>query len=148
MQRLRYLSLLLVWVLWIPLAAVAENSTSASGFTVHYNALSTADLMPKVAKTYGIKRSKHRGMLNVSVIDEKTGSTGTSIPADVKAGIKTLTGQKVPIDMRQIKDRGAIYYLGEFSVRNEEKVTFVIEVVPEGTKETFVVNMEQQFFTD
>lgn len=148
MQRLRYLPLLLAFTLWAPLTAVAENSTSAGGFTVHYNALSTANLTSGVTKVYGITRSKHRGMLNVSVIKENKGTTGTPVPAHVTAGIKTLTGRNAPVPMREIKEQDAIYYIGEFPVQNEEKVDFVIEVTPAGTSETFVVNMEQQFFTD
>jgi hypothetical protein len=50
--------------------------------------------------------------------------------------------------MREIKEQDAVYYVGEFPVQNEEKVNFVIEATPEGTAEPFVINMEQQFFTD
>jgi len=148
MQRLRYLPLLLAYVLWAPFSAVAENSTTAGGFTVHYNALATADLTPVVTRAYGIKRSKHRGMLNVSVIKKQEGATGTPVLAHVAAEIKALTGQNARLSMREIKEQGAIYYIGEFPIRNEEKVDFVIKVMPEGTSETFVVHMEQQFFTD
>jgi len=148
MRCLCYLSLLLACALGAPFSAVAENSTNAGGFTVHYNALSTANLTPGVAKAYGIKRSKHRGMLNVSVIKEKKGTLGTPIPARVEAGIKALIGRNARIPMREIKDEDAIYYIGEFSIQNEEMVDFVITVTPEGTGEPFVVHMEQQFFTD
>ncbi|MCB2263806.1 MAG: DUF4426 domain-containing protein [Candidatus Thiosymbion ectosymbiont of Robbea hypermnestra] len=148
MQRLCYLLLLLVCALWAPLSAVAENSTSAGGFTVHYNALSTATLTPEVARAYGIERSKYRGMLNVSVIKEQEGTTGTAVSARVTAEIKALTGQNAGIPMREIKAGSAIYSIGTFSIQDEKTIDFVIEVTPEGTSETFVVNMEQQFFTD
>lgn len=148
MKRLRFLPLLLAITLLTPIAVLAENSTTAGGFTIHYNAFPTATLTPEVAKAYGIQRSKVRGMLNVSVIEEKEGTTGTSVTADV--GVKTviLTGQSTPLPMREIKEQDAVYYVGEFPVRNEEKVNFIIEVTPEGSTETIVVNMEQQFFTD
>ena len=59
-----------------------------------------------------------------------------------------LTGQSMPLSMREIKDQDAVYYIGEFAVQNEQKVNFVIEVTPEGTADVFIVNMAQQFFTD
>jgi hypothetical protein len=50
--------------------------------------------------------------------------------------------------MREIKEQDAVYYVGEFPVQNEGKVNFFIEATPDGTAEPFVINMEQQFFTD
>jgi hypothetical protein len=148
MKRLQFLPLLLAITLLAPMAVLAENSTTAGGFTIHYNAFPTATLTPEVAKAYGIQRSKVRGMLNVSVIEEKEGTTGTSVTADVNVKTVVLTGQSTPLSMREIKEQDAVYYVGEFTVRNEQKVNFVIEVTPSGSTETIVVNMEQQFFTD
>ena len=148
MKRRQLLVLLLASALLAPLSALAENSTSAGGYTIHYNAFTTSTLTPEVAKAYGIQRSKFRGMLNVSVIKEKEGTTGSSVPARVDVNTLVLTGQSSRLSMREIKEQGAVYYVGEFPVQNEEKVNFVIEVTPEGSMETVIVNMEQQFFTD
>ena len=148
MKHLLFFPLLLAVFLLVPPAILAQNSTTAGGYTVHYNALPTATLTPEVAKTYGIQRSKFRGMLNVSVIKEKEGTTGSSVTASIDVKTVVLTGQATPLAMRELKEQDAVYYIGEFPVRNEEKVNFVIEVTPEGTSETIVVKTEQQFFTD
>lgn len=148
MKRLHYIPLLLALMLSAPFSVVAENSTTVGDFTVHYNAFTASTLTPGVAKAYGIQRSKYRGLLNVSVIREKAGTTGTPVPARVQVKTRTLTGQDVPLAMREIKEQGAVYYIGEFPTRNQEKVDFVIEVTPEGTSEPFIVKMEQQFFMD
>jgi len=148
-KRLQSVPLLLTLImLSAPFSAVAENSTTVGGFTVHYNALTTSTLTPEVAKAYGIQRSKYRGMLNVSVIKEKEGTTGTPVPGRVQAKILALTGQGTSLAMREIKEQRAVYYIGEFPIQDQEKVNFAIEVTPEGTSETFIVKMEQQFFTD
>ena len=81
MKRREFCALFLASALLPPLSALAENSTTAGGFTIHHNAFTTSTLTPEVAKAYGIQRSKFRGMLNVSVIKEKEGTTGTSVPA-------------------------------------------------------------------
>jgi len=148
-KRLQSVPLLLTLImLSAPFSAVAENSTTVGGFTVHYNALTTSTLTPEVAKAYGIQRSKYRGMLNVSVIKEKEGTTGTPVPGRVQVKTLALTGQGAPLAMREIKEQRAVYYIGEFPIQDQEKVNFAIEVTPEGTSETFIVKMEQQFFTD
>jgi len=148
MQRLRYLPLLLAVILSAPFSAIAENSTTVGGFTVHYNAFTTSTLTPEVARAYGIRRSKNRGLLSVSVIEEKEGAIGTSVPGLVQVKTLTLTGQGVPLAMREIREVGAVYYIGEFRIQDREKVNFAIKVTPRGTSETFIVNMEHQFFTD
>lgn len=148
MKRLQLPALLLVVALAAPLYALAENSTTAGGYTVHYNAFTTSTLTPEVAKAYGIQRSKFRGMLNISIIKEKEGTTGASVPGKVDVKTVILTGQSTHLPMREIKEQDAVYYVGEFPVQNEEKVKFVIEVTPEGATDSFIVNMEQQFFTD
>jgi len=148
MKRRQSCALLLASALLTPLSVLAENSTTAGGFTIHHNAFPTSTLTPEVAKAYGIQRSKVRGMLNVSVIKEKEGTTGTSVPARVDVKTLILTGQTSHLPMREIKEQNAVYYVGEFPVQNGEKINFVIEATPEGTTEAFVINMEQQFFAD
>jgi len=149
MKRPQLFVLLLASVLLVPLSALAENSTSVGGFTIHYNAFTTSTLTPEVAKAYGIQRSKYRGMLNVSVIKDEEGAIGTSVPALVNAKILVLTGQQSSrLPMREITEQDAVYYVGEFPVLNEERVRFIIEVTPQGSSDSIVINMEQQFFTD
>lgn len=149
MKRLQSVPLLLALImLSAPFSVGAGNSTTVGGFTVHCNALTTSTLTPEVAKAYGIQRSKYRGILNVSVIKEKEGTMGTPVPGRVQVKTLALAGQSSPLAMREIKEQGAVYYIGEFPIQNQEKVDFAIEVTPEGTSETFIVNMEQQFFTD
>jgi hypothetical protein len=146
MKPLRIFPVLLAFVLLAPLSALAENSTTAGRFTVHYNAFTTSTLTPDVAKAYGIQRSNRRGMLNVSIIEEKEGATSASVKGRVAVKMVALTGQSTALPMREIKDQKAVYYIGEFPVQSEEKINFVIEATPEGSDETFVVRMEQQFF--
>lgn len=128
--------------------APAEDSTQAGPYTIHHNAFRADTLNPEVARTYGFQRSKHRGLLNVSVIKEEKGTTGISTPATVDVSIVNLMGQKSPIPMREIKDQEAVYYMGEFPVYNEQTINFEIRVKPQGETTTRVVKMSQEFFTD
>jgi hypothetical protein len=149
MQKPTLGRLLCALSLLLPLAAGAENSTSVEGYTVHHNAFTSDTLTPDVASAYGIQRSKYRGLLNVSVIKEAKGTTGTPVPAQVEAKIVTLTGQTSPLAMREIKEGNeAVYYIGEFPVHDEQTLDFVIEVIPQGAKKAIMMRMDQQFFTD
>ena len=148
MNRRIFCTLVCAAALLSPLTALPDNSTSAGGYTIYHNAFTNDTLTPEVAKAYGIKRSKYRGMINVSVIKEEAGTTGKSVPARVEVKTVELTGQANRLPIREIKEQDAIYYIGELAVQNEQKVTFAIEVTPEGPGETFTMTMDQQFFTN
>jgi hypothetical protein len=130
------------------LLAAAENATHVPGYTIHHNALTTDTLTPQVAKTYDIQRSKNRGLLNVSVIKEQEGTTGTPVKARIDASASNLTGQSRTIELREVIDGDAIYYLADFRVANQETLEFRLEVQPEGADTSYSAGFSQQFFTD
>lgn len=140
-------TLALAAALAVPALATADNITSVDGYTIHHNAFTSDILNPEVAKTYGLQRSKQRGLLNVSVIKDKPGTTGEPVPARVEVHTVALTGQRARLPMREIKEQDAVYYIGELSVRDQETVSFDIQVVPEGSDKTYGMRMSQQFFT-
>ncbi len=142
----KILTLLLLSV--IGLSAWAENSTAIPGYTIHHNAIPTATLDPAIAKQYGIQRSKYRGMLNVSIIKEKTGTTGKSIPAVVLVKATNIRGQMISIPMRQVVEGDAIYYIGEYRIANQETLNFELQVQPQGTSRFYNAKLSQQFFID
>ena len=127
--------------------AYAENSTVADGYVVHHNAFTADTLDPAVANRYGIQRSKQRGVLNVSLIQEKPGTTGVPTAARVEVNAASQTGQKMRVPMRELREQDAIYYIGEFPIQDQETLNFAIEVTPEGTSKAIQARTSQQFFT-
>jgi hypothetical protein len=125
----------------------AENSTSADGYVIHHNAFTADTLDPAIANSYRIQRSKQRGVLNVSVIKNKPGTTGTPTAARVEVNAASQTGQKMRIPMRELREQDAIYYIGEFPVQDQQTLDFAISVTPEGTAKTIEAHTSQQFFT-
>jgi hypothetical protein len=148
MYRQLSLAALAATALVFQLPVMAENSTQAGQYTIHHNAFTADTLNPDVALAYGFQRSKHRGLLNVSVIKEQAGTTGTSTPAAVDVDIVNLTGQKSRIPMREIKDKDAVYYMGEFPVYNRQTINFEINVKAQGATESHSVKMSQEFYTE
>ena len=67
----------------------------------------------------------------------------------VVASATNLTGQRREIELREINDQGAIYYIGTFRIHNEETLNFAIEVSPEGhSGAPYEFAFRQQFFVD
>lgn len=134
-------------------APKAQEITRASFETfgdhvVHFNAQSTTMLPAEVARAFGIRRSGNRAMLNITVLRKGAAGDGASVTAVVEVNATNLLQQEKDISMRELRDGEAIYYIGEFTVANEEIVTFNISVKPEGADAPHVFTFRQQFYTD
>lgn len=127
---------------------LAEQAKQFGKYIVHYNALQTSFLTPKVAKENNIQRSSNRIMLNVSILEEQEDRSTRAIPAAVWVDATNLSGQQRQISMRPIRESDAIYYIGELPVANQETLNFAINVQPSGEKKTFSVRYREQFFTN
>jgi hypothetical protein len=127
--------------------APAEESTKVPGYTIHHNALTTGLLAPDVARSYGIQRSTHRGLLNVSVIKDVPGTTGKAATAAVRATSRDVRGTIREIPMREVREGEAVYYLGEFPVEHAETLTFTVDVRPQGEAASYTATLSQEFYT-
>lgn len=125
--------------------AMAQQSEQFGDYEVHYNTLNTNQLSPDIASAYGIQRAGTQAMLNVTVLDR---ATREPVEANIDATATNLTGQRRDIEMRQIKDQGAIYYIGQFRIHDEESLNFNVQVQPEDHEGSpFLLTFRQQFFT-
>ncbi|MBE9549077.1 MAG: DUF4426 domain-containing protein [Proteobacteria bacterium] len=135
-------------------SVLAQQSQDYGDYVVHYNALNTNLLPPQVAKANNILRSGSRALLNITVL-KKSGDTTSPAHARVTAAAINLTGQRRQIQLREVSepasgdsDLGAVYYLGEFRINNEETFDFQIEITPDGEDRLLTLNFRQQFFTE
>ncbi|HMA12521.1 MAG TPA: DUF4426 domain-containing protein [Steroidobacteraceae bacterium] len=125
--------------------AHAEISQTFGPLQIHYNALTTDELQPEVARAYKIERSKTRGLLTISVLKQNKMGAASPVPAKITVYATNLSQQLANIDMREIKEGTAIYYLGEFRVAAPDtlKFTATVEVAGEPKREMV---FDQQFF--
>ncbi|MGB5337539.1 MAG: DUF4426 domain-containing protein [Gammaproteobacteria bacterium] len=134
-------------VLLLPGSLSAENSKDFGQYVVHYNALATDMLPAEVARKYAIRRSQNSGMINVTVLKKVLGSPGQPVHALAEVSAQNLAGQSRSIEMREIREGNAIYYIGVFRVAHEETLKFDLKVRPQGTPDTFPVQFSQDFYT-
>ncbi|MHB1052220.1 MAG: DUF4426 domain-containing protein [Thiobacillus sp.] len=123
----------------------AEIAQEFGAIKVHYNALTTDQLLPEVARAYKIERSKTRGMVTMSVLKQNSVGAPTPVPAKLTVYATNLNQQLANIEMREIKEGTAIYYLGEFRVSAPDtlKFTTTIEVAGEPKREMI---FKQKFY--
>src|SRR3546814_856609 len=115
--------LLLGLAIATPASAQHNNMIQSGNLTVHYNALATTSLSPEVAHQYGITRSASRALLNVAVREGVPGED-KAVPAIVTAAATNLNGQRQELNMREVREGEAVYYLGETRIADKETLTF------------------------
>ena len=125
-----------------------ESSRDFGDFVVHVNAINTDQLTPEVARQYAIVRSPNRAMLNVSILRKDTGTSGVPVSGRVGASAVNLTGQAKSLELREIREEDAVYYIAEFAVANEETLIFSIDVTPIDEPSTFSVRYRRQFYVN
>lgn len=127
--------------------AMAEQSQKFGAYEVHYNAMSTDELAPEVAKVYKIERGKTRGLLTISVLKANPlGGMGQPVKAALDVTAVNMTQQLYQIKMREVVEGTAVYYIGEFRVAPPDTLKFTVKATPEGQKKDNTLEFSQQFF--
>ena len=104
-------------------AIKSDRQEQFGDVTVHYNTFNSTYLTPDIAKSAELIRSKNQGVINVSVLKD-----GKPLMASVTGTVKDLTSQSVTLSFKQITEQGAIYYIAQYPVPQQETRTFEIKV--------------------
>ena len=123
----------------------AEQVAKFGDIEIHYNAMLTSELNADVAKSYKIDRSSNRGLLTVAALKKNKLGVAEPVAAKISASAVNLNSQLSNIDMREIKEGQAIYYLGDFRLSAPETLKFNLNVTPQGGK-TRTVDFQQAFY--
>jgi hypothetical protein len=131
-----------------PAEPAGVASRDFGDYVVHFNALSTDQLTPEVAKAYDIVRSKNRAMLNVSIVRKVDGTPGQSVPGTVTAVVANDTGQLKDTNLREIREGDAVYYIADFDVSNAETLVFTVHVTPVDETRRSSVRFTRTFYSE
>lgn len=127
----------------------AQQAEDIGQHWVHYNTFNTAFLTPEVARAYGIERSGQRSLLNIAVVRKNESGLDTPVRARVSARANNLAGQRRDLEMREIVDGDAIYYIASFRIHNRERLNFVVDVEPlDGASRPSTVRFQQTFYIE
>lgn len=141
-------ALITLVLLLMPTRGSGEQFQKFGDVTVHYNALASDQLPADVARAYGFSRSSHRGLINIAVQKDDGTAPPQPVPATVKASATNLLGQRVDVAVREIKEDGSVYYLGEFPVAGTDTLRFAVEVTPQGASAPLKLDFSKDYVTD
>lgn len=136
-------TIIMVFALFLPQVANAEQMQKLGNWDVHYLAFPSTFLTADVAKIYDIKRSNYLGLINISVLDSKT---KVSQSVKVTATARNLLGNTRELEIQKITEQDAIYYIAEVPHRNEETYRFTV-TIGEGLNQQ-ILKFKQKFYVD
>ncbi len=113
-------------------AAKPERKEVFGDVTVHYSVFNSTFVQPATAQAAGLIRSKNQGVINITVL-----KGGKSAVATVSGTVSDLTSRQSNLSFKQVTDQGAVYYLAQFPVEQEENRTFAINVGSGETNNSF-----------
>lgn len=124
--------LTLLWALCLVLSlpAHADGRRDFGNVVVHFSTMPSTMVTAEVARAHAITRSQNRHLLTVSVLEKQPDGLGQPVAARVVARAVNLNGQMRGIALREVREGGAIYYLGEVRISGEETLDFELEVTP------------------
>ncbi|WP_297841438.1 DUF4426 domain-containing protein, partial [Pseudomonas sp.] len=105
--------------------------------TVHYSAITSSYLQPEIASAAGLIRSKNQGVLNIAAV-----KAGKPVVANVTGTVKDLTGRNLTLTFRQIAEQGAVYYIAQFPIEQQETLTFSINIKAGDNTNSFSFDQE------
>ncbi|WP_077287930.1 DUF4426 domain-containing protein [Cognaticolwellia aestuarii] len=125
--------------------ASAENMKKMDDINVHYIALGSTFLTPEIAKAYGIERSRYKGLVNISVLDNtQKGNPAKTVIINGKA--RNDVGQIKSLEFTEVVEGEAVYYLAQVSYSNEETIYFDINITDKGQQHN--LKFSQKFYVD
>lgn len=146
---MRHLSLalsVLAALLVLPVAASAQQPFG--DYVIHHGTMLTANLDPEVARQYNIQRSDHRGLVTVAVRKTVEGGKSEAVRADVRAVAINLSAQRRELDMREVDEGAAIYYVADFRIDPPETVRIELHVQPKGSQDVHVFQVSREFHAE
>ncbi len=114
----------------------AEQKVVFDDVEIHYIVLPTTSLQAEIAEQYRLERAPRRGFVNISILP--TQEPFEALSGVVEVNVKNLLGQVHRLEVREINEPPARYYLGTFDYSDEETMRMTISVtLPDGRTHRF-----------
>jgi hypothetical protein len=143
--------------LWLPLmlallglsfSAAAEQYKDFGNYRIHYSAFKSDMIAPEIAKAHGLTRSRYRAVVNITVQKKAEDGSYQAVHAKVDGTARDIYSKVSRLEMEEVSEGKAIYYLAELPFTDEQRLNFEIRVIPQGEKVARQISFSQQFFVN
>lgn len=148
MRKLLLMLCTLLTTFTIPsLTQAAEQQKSFANYDVHYSVFNSTFISPKVAAAYGIVRGKNRGLVNISIREQLKSGEDVAKRAIVTGSSSDLI-HRIELNFTEIIEKGAIYYIAEFTFDDKDLRHFDIKVQPNPNISPYQLKFSKALYKD
>lgn len=124
----------------------AEQMVRFGDLEIHYIALNTTTLSADMAERYDVPRADNRALVNVA--GRRVQADGSTKPAtlEIRGTVTNLLEQMEPLEFREIREPGAIYYLETVTFSDREMLRFELEITDPATGETHPLRFRKELW--
>lgn len=144
-RRLLWL-VLLFSLLGLSFNASAEQYKDFDNYRIHYSAFQSDMISPEVAKAHGLTRSRYRAVINITVQKKAGDGSYQAVKAKVEGTARDIYSKITNLQMEEVTEGNAIYYLAEIPFIDKQTLNFDIRVIPQGEDVAREITFSQQFF--
>ena len=128
--------------------SLAENATIAGNYKIHHNAITTDFLSTAVAKTYKIPRSTQRALLNIAITETRDDQIDKPVSARLNVIRRNLLGYREELEMQEVREGDAVYYITDFAISHKDQWIFDIEALADGQTYPLKAQYRETFITE
>lgn len=139
----------------IPFACAQEpgqppvaSSKTFGPYEIYYSVAPTAFISEATAAAYQITRAKDQAMVNVSVRKQAEADDGDVPHAATVKGTYSDLMQSKPLNFREVKEQGAIYYIATFRHGDKELLRFDLSVQVDPQLPAQKISFTRKLFVD
>ena len=115
---------------------------------MRYAAIPASSLPAEVAATYGIPQRSARLVVNVSVLERRTGQLPVAIRAEVTGTWRALAGEPQALDFRTVTAGDSVSYVAEAPIRDRDPLVLELAATPPGSTPTLRARVTRRFDVD
>ena len=117
-------------------------------YEMRYAAIPASSLPAAVAASYGISQRSDRLMINVSVLERRTGQLPAATQAEVTGTWRTLAGEPQALEFRAVTAGDSVSYVAEAPLRHRDPLVLELAARPPGSAPTLQARVTRRFDVD
>lgn len=119
----------------------AEQTLHWLEYDIHYTTYPSTLISADVAAAHGIIRSDNRLVTNITVIKK-----GKAVQLMIDGHAKNLLEQQFDLEFSEIKEHGAIYYLANQIISEQDAISFEISIKPMGETDAYLLKFARRYY--
>jgi hypothetical protein len=120
--------------------AQAVEVARVGDLELHCVAVPSTELTPEAAKSYNVDPKPNRGLLTITILKKGNPAEARAVSGQVYAGALNQNNYLSSIPIREVREDGNVFYIGEFRLNAPDTLRFLVNanVLGKAMKSEFI----------